>query len=215
MEVAKNLPLAIGGDQEALGRLLFFTRRWIIRLLHGKFTGMRLDDSLEDLISIANVEILRYLPAYDPTKSAWTTWVAAVPFQAARRYMNHHFQPVHIPDGENTHGRRIPMRRGIPKQHIARKKIRSHKRNRNPLPPTASLHGIPVTVAQRIDHANDLHAAEARMANLTAIEKEVIRARYGMDGEPPVGLPEMARRMNTTRENIRYIELHALRKLRA
>lgn len=212
-EIRDCVLAAQGGDRDALGRLLLLTRGWVVTLLRKRRAIG--DSELEDFISFVNIEIIARFPIYDPTKSAWTTWVGMTPFMAAQRHINNYLQRVRIPDGENTKEKRAPMWRGIPKDLVKQGRSRPKKRNGMEMP-TLSHHSDPLhTAAYHIDGDNDRATAEARMANLTALEKEVIRARYGMDGEPPVALMELARRMKTTREQIRYIELHALRKLRA
>jgi RNA polymerase primary sigma factor len=50
---------------------------------------------------------------------------------------------------------------------------------------------------------------------LSEREREVIRLRYGLDGQAPLTLDEVGRAFNVTRERIRQIEHHTLKKLRA
>ena len=53
------------------------------------------------------------------------------------------------------------------------------------------------------------------LATLSEREREVIRLRYGLDGQAPLTLDEVGRAFNVTRERIRQIEHHTLKKLRA
>ena len=55
---------------------------------------------------------------------------------------------------------------------------------------------------------------EAALDELTPREKEVIRLRYGLDGNEPRTLEEVGREMEVTRERVRQIESSALGKLR-
>ena len=57
-------------------------------------------------------------------------------------------------------------------------------------------------------------AVDALLDTLTPREAEVLRLRYGIDGEP-MNLEEMAKAKGCSRERIRQIEAKALRKLRA
>ena len=41
----------------------------------------------------------------------------------------------------------------------------------------------------------------------------MLELRYGLDGEPPCTLDEVGRTFNVTRERIRQIENHSLKKL--
>jgi RNA polymerase sigma factor (sigma-70 family) len=45
-------------------------------------------------------------------------------------------------------------------------------------------------------------------------ERTVLRMRYGLDGEPPRTMREVARRLGLTAEGVRQVELRALAKLR-
>jgi RNA polymerase primary sigma factor len=52
------------------------------------------------------------------------------------------------------------------------------------------------------------------LLTLTPREQEVLRLRYGLNGENPHTLEEVGRRFKVTRERIRQIEAKALRKMR-
>ena len=51
------------------------------------------------------------------------------------------------------------------------------------------------------------------LENLSYRERRVLELRYGLDGEPPCTLDEVGRTFNVTRERIRQIENHSLKKL--
>ena len=57
-------------------------------------------------------------------------------------------------------------------------------------------------------------AVDALLDTLTPREAEVLRLRYGIDGEP-MTLEDIAKPMGYTRERVRQVEAKALRKLRA
>jgi RNA polymerase primary sigma factor len=52
-----------------------------------------------------------------------------------------------------------------------------------------------------------------RMDRLDARERTILALRYGLEGEVPLTLKEIGRRMGVTREWVRKIELRAVRKL--
>ncbi len=52
-----------------------------------------------------------------------------------------------------------------------------------------------------------------RMDRLDARERAILSLRYGLEGEPPLTLKEIGRRLGVTREWVRKIELRAIRKL--
>jgi RNA polymerase primary sigma factor len=52
-----------------------------------------------------------------------------------------------------------------------------------------------------------------RLERLDPRERTVLNLRYGLEGEPPLTLKEIGRRLGITREWVRKIELRAIRKL--
>jgi RNA polymerase primary sigma factor len=67
---------------------------------------------------------------------------------------------------------------------------------------------------QTIDNMRRASLARA-LGALPARERGVISMRYGLDGEEPKTLEEVGRAFGLTRERIRQIETHTLRKLKA
>jgi RNA polymerase primary sigma factor len=57
------------------------------------------------------------------------------------------------------------------------------------------------------------HALLRRMERLDARERTILALRYGLEGELPLTLKEIGRRLGVTREWVRKIELRAVRKL--
>ena len=51
------------------------------------------------------------------------------------------------------------------------------------------------------------------VAGLPERERDVISLRYGIDGDDPVSLEEIGRRLGLTRERVRQIESQALERL--
>ncbi|MGB0873294.1 MAG: sigma-70 family RNA polymerase sigma factor [Solirubrobacterales bacterium] len=59
--------------------------------------------------------------------------------------------------------------------------------------------------------SQNLHSA---LANLSYRERRVLELRFGIGGEQPKTLDEVGKVFNITRERVRHIETHSLRKLR-
>jgi RNA polymerase primary sigma factor len=55
---------------------------------------------------------------------------------------------------------------------------------------------------------------ESALASLTSREARILRLRYGLGGGRPLTLNEIGKRIGVTRERVRQIVRHALRKLR-
>ena len=70
----------------------------------------------------------------------------------------------------------------------------------------------PFELAVEVLRRENLHRA---LASLPEREREVIEMRFGLTGEPPCTLEQVGRAFNVTRERIRQIENHILKKLEA
>ena len=57
-------------------------------------------------------------------------------------------------------------------------------------------------------------AVEKALGELPPREQEIVRMRFGLDGEQPRTLDEVGRAFNVTRERVRQIEAKTLAKLR-
>ena len=70
-----------------------------------------------------------------------------------------------------------------------------------------------------IDHINDVSLVEKVYEimedTLTDREADVIRLRYGLDGNRPETLEEVGKRFGVTRERVRQIQAKAIRKMRS
>ncbi len=55
---------------------------------------------------------------------------------------------------------------------------------------------------------------QAALSQLSARERNILRLRYGLDGEPMHTLEQIGQRLRLTRERVRQLETEALRKLR-
>jgi RNA polymerase sigma factor (sigma-70 family) len=53
------------------------------------------------------------------------------------------------------------------------------------------------------------------LAGLPERERRMVSMRYGLDGGAPRTLDQVGQAFGTTRERVRQIEMHALRKLKA
>jgi RNA polymerase primary sigma factor len=69
----------------------------------------------------------------------------------------------------------------------------------------------PFDAAADAMRVQNLHGA---LANLSYRERRVLELRFGIGGESPKTLDEVGKVFNITRERVRHIETHSLRKLR-
>ena len=53
----------------------------------------------------------------------------------------------------------------------------------------------------------------SELNGLLALEREIVALRYGLDGSPRIGLAAVARRVGIEVEQVRLLEVTALRRL--
>jgi RNA polymerase primary sigma factor len=76
---------------------------------------------------------------------------------------------------------------------------------------TSNRYGCPLN---ELDEAEEVQGAMEGIDNLNEREAEIIKLRFGLDGESPFTLKEIGARMGYTKERIRQIEREALAKIR-
>ena len=81
----------------------------------------------------------------------------------------------------------------------------------HPRPPDDSADGYDKPEA-RLQADDELNLLRRQMDRLTQRERVILTMRYGLEGEPPMTLREIGRRLGVTQETVRKIELGALRK---
>ncbi len=69
-------------------------------------------------------------------------------------------------------------------------------------------------VSSRMNHAALIHMLNRLLGELTAYQRAVLEKRFGLDGEGTKTLEEVGAQFGVTRERIRQLEAHALRRLR-
>ena len=71
-----------------------------------------------------------------------------------------------------------------------------------------------VATDDSVDHASARKVLEKSFDELRPKEKEVLKLRFGWEGEPPKTLQEVGDEIGVTRERIRQIESKSLKKLK-
>ena len=70
-----------------------------------------------------------------------------------------------------------------------------------------------LTVDDPIDLAGLREAMRTALLTLTYREREILRFRFGLDGESPLTLEEVGKVFKVTRDRVRQVEARALRKM--
>jgi RNA polymerase primary sigma factor len=230
-----------GGSEAAKHKLVKANLRLVVKIAHD-FKGLGLP--LLDLISEGNIGLMRAAEKFDPLKgakfssySAW--WIK----QSMRRALSQKSRTIRVPVASagkinkirtakiNLHEQfgRAPTDREIAEHlDLTRRTVQGLKLADLR---TFSLHDpiqkgedgsfediIPDTESATPDiiiQDNEcLERLRALLHHLDERERSILTFRYGLDGNRPKTLEEVSAIIGRTRERVRQIQMHALKKLR-
>ncbi|MBI2132186.1 MAG: RNA polymerase sigma factor RpoD/SigA [Candidatus Tectomicrobia bacterium] len=232
---------AKAGDPEAFNRLVRCNLRYVVSVAN-RYKGFGL--SLEDLINEGNIGLIHAIRRFDPhrgvkliTYAVW--WIR----QAIMHAIADHTGTVRLPIkqaglihkiGQTYQRLRQEMDREPSAEEIAEglnmkmedveNILRVH---RNYLSLDTPISGSEETSYLDLLEAKDVISAEENLvqhsleeeiedllAGLDPREREIIRLRFGFDGDP-MTLEEIGQRIGLSRERIRQIEKKIIRRFRA
>jgi RNA polymerase sigma factor (sigma-70 family) len=192
---------AAAGDPEAIETAILSIAPLLVQIVNQavgvwRFAG----EDLEDFYQIAFTQAAESIRRYDASTDLGTFLGQSVRLKMRRHRRTATFRGVHCPP------------------HVASQDWRRLLR------PTASLatpigHGHSATVVELADtlpapaaeETPDDGEAEAAVADLARRDAKILRLRYGLGGQPPLTIGELAKEMNVTRERARQLESNALR----
>ena len=229
------------GDQEALRRLVEANLRFVVH--YGKrYRGLGM--SFTDLIHEGTLGLMEAAKRFDPERNVkfisyavW--WVRQAIFHA----LSEHARVFRLPQKLSSQVSRLSAAREKLKGELERMPTTAELAERTALPPheveqllLAAGDDVSLSTAVGDDGGLELGetleqdsvpSAEVEMirtsferriqgmvSGLDEKEREVIRMRFGFDGEEPMTLQEIGEAMGLSRERIRQIESRAKEKLR-
>lgn len=191
------------GDNAAYDKIIRHNIRLVMKIAH-EYTGYGL--SLEDLIAEGRIGLVQSVDLYDPKKNTKFSYFASFRIRKLIRMALDRSHGV-------KHGKWYRV-----KEHDKKNLVTTslnEKIGDGETEFAESLTDMRFSPAESCEH-NDTLKAMMEMLD-TALEKrerEILRLRFGFDGEP-LTLEDIATKMNVSHERIRQIEKLALSKMNA
>ncbi len=228
------------GDSAARDHMVRANLRLVVRLAR-RYAGRSV--SLQDLIAEGNLGLLRAVEAFDPAlDTRFSTYAAYWIRQSVKHALVRTGRTIRIPAYmnelliqwrraarklEDALGRppteeEISKRLHLPPKRLAilKKATRIYsatprseeKDGGSALDRLLADKSVP-SPDSHLMRADDLQQVLGLLARLRPHEAEVLRLRFGLDGQEPQTLQEIGSRLDLTRERVRQIERAALRRL--
>jgi len=227
-------------DPEARERLVSSNLRLVVNIAK-RFNGRGM--TLGDLIEEGNLGLLRAVDSFDPehgvrfsTYSAW--WIK----QSIKRAILSNAQPIHIPtymvelinqwrytasDLESQLGRRPELEEMAAAMKVPMRKAKAIRRIVEVV--EAGFQGDGIEEGGGLDEAiedervllpedelgtdEELAKAISLLEEIDPREAQVLKLRFGLDGNEPLTLKQIGQKMGLTRERVRQIQRQALTRL--
>jgi len=173
---------------------------------------------VEDLISEGNIGLMDAARRFDPSRgvrfSSYAAWyIRKYMISALIRHQTQGSTPQLEPKPEGAPGRRVGRSGRPPRQRlVSLDDFMSDSGDRALAEKLAATNGGDPSESILQD---ELAAAiRTLLPRLPAVERRILVAHYGLDGEPSLTLQEIGRALGYTRERVRQIEARGLARAR-
>jgi RNA polymerase primary sigma factor len=193
---------ARNGDREAINLLMSSHLAYIVHIAK-KFRGRGVP--FEDLIAEGCVGLLKAIRGY--RGESGNRFMTYASFWVRKEILSAVAEQPHeirVPDYARRHGQVAtrPFRLDLPRDAEDDLRLADRLPHPDPLP------------AEAIFESEQILEVRRQVLALAPRERIVIVCRYGLDGQPPQTLVEVARRLGVSKERVRQIEVKALENLR-
>lgn len=190
------------GQEGAREQLVRSNMRLVVKIANDyKRFGM----SLEDVVSNGVIGLLKAIDNFDPEKGGFSA--------CASVYINKYIR-MGFDQCRAIHSKRYD-RMTSEERSVSVTESLNEKIGNGDTEFADSLEADCPTPCERVALDDSVRAMlEAMDRVLDSREKSIVRARYGLDGNEPMTLEEIAGRMNCTRERVRQLEKIAIGKIR-
>lgn len=229
-----------GRLSDAMGRMVVANLRLAVRIAK-KYQHRGL--ALPDLIQMANLGLMKAAARYDyTTGNRFSTYACWWIRQAVCRALNDHGRTIRLPvhaikkrsrlnqafnglqeeNGQDPDLNELVERSGLSEDNvrfIMQANLDTISLDHKIGDDGATLGDLLeddsfVSPLEAAEEKERYHLTQAALKALPARDREIIYKRFGLDGENPMTLEELGRRLNISRERVRQLEQRAIERLR-
>ena len=201
-EIVSLYSLFKSGERQAFDMLVKSNMRLVVKIANDyRRYGM----SLEDIVSNGTIGLMKAIEMFDPEKGGFSQYASAWINKCIKMGFDSY---------RGIHTRRYD-RMTSEERSVSVTESLNEKMGNGDAEFAESLASDEVSPSEAVEKASSIKAMHDAIDNaLDSREKSIVRARYGMDGNEPMTLEEIAGRMNCTRERVRQLEKIAIGKIR-
>lgn len=190
------------GERQAFDMLVKSNMKLVVKIANDYKYG-RMD--FEDIVSSGTIGLLKAIDKFDPEKGAFSACASA--------YINKYIRMA-LDSYRGIHTKRYDRMTQEERSSCIVESL-NEKVGDGETEFADSLEADCPTPCERVALDDSVRAMLDAIDNaLDSREKFIVRARYGLDGNVPMTLEEIASKLNCTRERVRQIEVSSLMKLR-
>ena len=201
-EIVSLYSLFKSGERQAFDMLVKSNMRLVVKIAND-YKRYRMD--FEDIVSNGTIGLMKAIEMFDPEKGGFSQYASAW----INKYIRMGFDSY-----RGIHTKRYDRMTEEERSSCVIESL-NEKVGDGETEFAESLEADCPTPCERVALDDSVRAMlEAMDRVLDNREKSIVRARYGLDGNEPMTLEEIAGRMNCTRERVRQLEKIAIGKIR-